>query len=280
MGRWDSEPVEKSAAGGPWPSESCWWCGARATTAEHKIKARSLRRVAALDAGGGPGNVYKKSANYEGELRSLRKGSQVRWPVNLCAACNNARSQPLDRAHDHFEDFVVANVDVMHRWRRVLWPEVFGTEWQQSAADLARYFGKQLGCLLAAYRLPVPMDLIEFLDGAPECPSVQFRLAHNWRGSFTHKLMRDEGGPDGLESFVGLLPATRFVTDGRTSGMDYGYHLSYIWVLVSWREDQTFENWCRRPEVALPRVNGSFAERRAWRRFIHAQRRQARHGGA
>lgn len=70
----------------------------------------------------------------------------------VCAPCNNTRSQPFDRAHDRFEDFVVANVDVIGRWRHLDWSEVFGADWERDAGDLARYFGEQLGCMFESYR--------------------------------------------------------------------------------------------------------------------------------
>ncbi|GAA3603834.1 hypothetical protein GCM10022199_04500 [Marihabitans asiaticum] len=225
--------------------------------------------------------MFKKSTRYEGELRSLKKGSEVRWPVNLCASCNNARSQPFDRAHDRFEDFVVANVDEMMRWCRLRWQDLFGARWEQEAADLARYFGKQLGCLLDSYDLSVPVDLIEFLDGAPECPSVKFSLARNWRAGYQHTVMRDEGSADGLSSFVGILPSMTYETDGRFTGLDYGYHLGYVWVAAAWREGAVFPLWTYQPEIDLPLINGSLRDRLAWRRMVSLHRRMiGEDGGA
>lgn len=270
----ESGELGQGWANGPHASLTCWWCGAPATTAEHKIKARSLRRAATNDDGNCDArNLYKKSPRYEGELRSLNKGSEVRWPRNLCAPCNNTRSQPFDRAHDRFEDFVVANVDVIGRWRHLDWSEVFGADWERDAGDLARYFGKQLGCMLESYRLPVPPDLIAFLDGAPECPSVQFGFVRNWRAVYAHKLMRKDRENDGLSTFLGLLDSTWYETDGRTTGLDYGYHFGYLWVLVSWREGATFPIWCQESVAPLPLINGGFRERLAWRRALSGFRR-------
>jgi hypothetical protein len=122
----------------------------------------------------------------------------------------------------------------MRRWRRLDWSAVYGDDWQVGARNLARYFGKQIGCLLATQRLPVPQDLIDFLDGADRCPSVCFMLYINWRGADAHKMMRRHGFEDGLATFVGLLDAVAFQTRGRLSGVRYGYHIGYVWVIGEW----------------------------------------------
>ena len=54
-----------------------------------------------------PSNVFKKSPDFEGTLRSIKKGAQVRWRRNLCANCNNAKSQSFDLACAVFEAFLV-----------------------------------------------------------------------------------------------------------------------------------------------------------------------------
>ncbi|WP_143445413.1 hypothetical protein [Janibacter indicus] len=263
-------------AEGPSVSEACWWCGAPATTAEHRFKASSLRRAATNDDGKVvPTNLFKSSERFRGDLRSLRKGAEVRWPPSLCAPCNNDRSQPFDRALDQFETFVLTHLEVLGRWRRLTWADVYGPAWEQDAAHLARYFGKQMGCMLAAYRLPMPDELIQFLDGSPQCPTINFTLARNWRGIQGHKLMCAAGG-DGLETFFGLLPATRYETDGATSGLDYGYFLAYIWVRLEWRDSGNFTGWWESPAAPLPLANGDLGSRWGWWRVMNSYRERPR----
>ncbi len=154
-------------------SDRCWWCGDVATTEEHRIKHSTLRRVAQSEEGKvHPGNVFKKSSDFEGALHSIKKGAQVRWRKNLCANCNNARSQPFDLAYDLFEAYLVDHMDDMMRWKSLDWPAVYGSDWEEKARDLARYFAKQVGCMLATQRLPVPQELVAFLNGAERCPST------------------------------------------------------------------------------------------------------------
>lgn len=256
----------------PWrlpPSDRCWWCGAPATSEEHRIKHSTLRRVARNDDGTvDAANVFKKSDDYEGLLRSIRKGSQVRWRKNLCSHCNNARSQPFDLAYDKFEDFLVDHADLVMRWEKLRWTDVYGPSGQDGARNLARYFGKQLGCMLASQRLPVPTELVAFLDGAESCPSIGFRTCRNWRGAYAHRRMRRHGH-EGLTTFVGLLDSEGYARDGRFSGVSYGYHIGYVWVLADWREGTVQQSWFQQPSAEFPLVNGSLRDRMHWVPFVY-----------
>lgn len=241
---------------------SCWWCGGVADSQEHRFKHSTLRRVA---GGKGPQNVFKKSDDYSDVLRSLSKGAQVRWPRNLCRNCNNARSQPFDYAYDTFEAYLVTHGSVMGGWALLDWSLIYGQEWQTGAADLARYFSKQIGCMLAAQDLPIPADLVAFLDGAERCPSVSFMLIRNWRGvSADRRMRRHTPDEDGLMSFVGLLPSTGYTTEDAFSGVDYIYHVGYIWVVAQWRAGTDRSSWYEHSAIDVPLINGSARERLKW----------------
>ncbi|MGY1712606.1 hypothetical protein ACI8AC_24160 [Geodermatophilus sp. SYSU D00758] len=244
------------------PTGNCWWCGAKADSQEHRFKHSSLRRVA---GGKDPRNVFKKSDNFEGVLRSIKSGSQVLWPKNFCQNCNNARSQPFDLAYDVFEDFLFRNGHKMGRWERLSWPDIFGGEWREGATNLARYFGKQVGCMLSGQDLPVPEDLITFLNGAERCPSVRFMLLRNWRAVIADSTMRRHSAvEDGLMTFIGLLESNAYASDGVLSGHDYGYHIGYIWVTAQWRMGTDRSSWFECPSIELPLINGSPRDRLRW----------------
>lgn len=246
-------------------SDRCWWCGARATTEEHRIKRSTLKRVATADSGHlDPRTVYKRSGDFEGLLRSINKGSQVRWPKNLCASCNNDRSQTFDYAYDAFERFILENADTMIDWKRLRWSDVYGPDWEGGAANLGRYFGKQIGCMLAAQRLPIPGDLIDFLNGAGRCPPIAFVIQMNWRAGYAHRMLRRLGTEEGVTSFVGLLPSNAYQTNDRFTGVTYGYHVGYVWFTAEWRDGSEQTSWWDYPEIDLPVVNGAFRDRLAW----------------
>lgn len=231
-------------------SESCWWCGDAATTEEHRIKASTLRRVARADNGTAePGNVFKKSSDYEGPLRTLNKGSQVRWRRNLCANCNNSRSQPFDRAYDVFETFIVSRFRTLAEQPNLDWRDVYGDDWRAGATALGRYFAKQLGCMLATYDLPVPEDLRRFVSGADRCPSVCFALAIEPR---VVALLRSGDSGGDLSNFVGLLNAPAYRSGDSLTGIDYGYHIGYLNFIVCWREGAQFASWFDNYVCELP----------------------------
>lgn len=237
-------------------SDRCWWCDDMATTEEHRIKASTLRRVAKLDDGTvTPGNVFKKSSDYEATLHSLKKGTQVRWRKNLCGNCNNSKSQPFDRAYDDFEAFLVEHIDVMSAWERLDWQTVYGSDWREKARNLARYFSKQLGCMLATYQLQVPAELVQFLNGADRCPSTWFVLYVNPVAVDFHAQMRGDGFEYGLSGFVGLLDSNAYQTEGVFSGIDYGYHIGYLWFIVQWRAGANVASWFEHQVIDLPRLS-------------------------
>lgn len=202
-----------------------------------------------------PSNVFKKSSDYEATLQSLKKGAQVRWRKNLCADCNNSKSQPFDRAYDHFESFLVEHINEIPSWERLDWAVIYGPDWREQARDLARYFGKQLGCMMATQQLRVPGELIAFLNGSARCPSVRFILYIDPRGVEMHEMMCRDGFEEGLSTFVGLGEATAYQTDGVFSGVDYGYHIGYLWFIVQWRDGADMASWFEYQEITLPRVS-------------------------
>lgn len=233
-------------------TDLCWWCGALATTEEHRIKASTLRRIGRAEDGTiNPRNVFKMSSDYKRSLQTLNKGPQVRWRRNMCASCNNSKSQAFDLAYDTFESFLVAHFDELCDWTRIDWKDVYGKEWRTGSRNLARYFAKQLGCMLATYDLPVPDDILRFLDGANRCPSVRFELAINPR---VVSFMQAESSDEDMSTFVGLLEAPAYRSGQSFSGVDYGYHIGYLNFLAHWREGGRFSSWFGHRTCQLSRL--------------------------
>jgi hypothetical protein len=260
-------PLARDPALDAWrhpPSDRCWWCGDKATTEEHRFKHSTLRRIATKDGTIDPRNLFKKADDYEGLLRSISKGSQVRWRKNLCAPCNNTRSQPFDSAYDRFEAFVMQYADDLGRWHRLDWTTVYGEEWEEGARDLARYFAKQFGCMLAGQDLDVPQDVVDFVNGADRCPSVAFMIYLNWRGIDGHRMMRRHGWDEGLTSFIGLLGSHAWANGELLTRIDYGYHIGYVWILLDWTRDSDRSSWFEHPSIELPRLNARVRDRLGW----------------
>lgn len=147
------------------------------------------------------------------------------------------------------------HIDEISGWERLNWQAVYGSDWQEQARNLARYFGKQLVCMLATQQLRVPDELIEFLNGPERCPSVRFMLWNNPRAVEVHEEMRSDGFETGLSDFVGLLEARAYQARGVFSGIDYGYHSGYSRFIAQWRADADVTSWFDYQKIDLPRVS-------------------------
>lgn len=246
------------------PDGKCWWCGDKATTREHKFKHSDLRRVATRNGKRDLSSLHKQSDFHTGPLRTLKRGDEVKWGLNLCARCNDTKSQPFDMAYDQFVAFLLANEDHLWRQDHLDWADVYGSAWGDGSTNLARYFVKQFGCMMATQHLPVPADATAFLGGAPRCPSVVLGLWRDHRPIKVHRKMKKTGVPDGMLSFVGL-PATMAYTDGlRLTGADYQCRVAYMIFNVSWREDEDLPSFHEEQVVPMPLINARLRDRVAW----------------
>jgi len=109
--RWglDLESSERLANARVTDDGLCWWCKQRpATTAEHKYKPTDLRRMADLTDGGRPDprSLYRSGATFSGELKTLARGTAVRWSKSMCKTCNGGRDRHMDAAYEVFSDYV------------------------------------------------------------------------------------------------------------------------------------------------------------------------------
>lgn len=156
------------------PGELCWWCRTRpATTGEHKYKQTDLARLMGDGSLIWWGDEGTRQIRGKSGIKRDRHGV-VKFPKSLCASCNNARSQPFDRAYDKFSEHLASD------WVRIMpgvpFNEIYGDSWRQDALDLARYYGKHFGCRMVRTGLPVPESLRAFLDGAQDMPDAHMAL--------------------------------------------------------------------------------------------------------
>ena len=248
------------------PTDRCWWCGDKATTREHKFKHSDLRLMATADDGTQDlSNVIKKSEFYEGPLRTLKRGDEVKWGLNLCAPCNNVKSQPFDNAYHQFVRFLLANGDDLYRHDRLDWSDVYGPGWAAGAANLARYFVKQFGCMMATQQLAVPQDAVDFLNGVDRCPAIRLALWRDHRVVELHRVTRRDALPEGMLSFIGL-PSTKAYTDGKDlTGADYQCRLAYRVFDVSWHAGGDTTSFHEGQVIPLPLINARLRDRVAGR---------------
>lgn len=208
----------------------CWWCGSTATTQEHKFKRTDLERIweDPFLMHGGDGIRLSK-------VHSPRRSPQVRFSPNLCASCNNARSQPFDLAYTAFADYVWANLNNLHRRRFLDASLVYGDDWRVGLRDLARYVVKHVGCRLASADVAVPQAFRDFLDGGNRAANTHMCLFKNK----ALKRVRDDGQRAGVDSdglYIGP-GAAAFSHSRRVLTMFCSsLSLSYIGVMYRWEE--------------------------------------------
>ncbi|MBS5237545.1 MAG: hypothetical protein KHY75_12855 [Enterococcus faecium] len=246
---------------------ACWWCGNKATTGEHKIKQTDLRRLAYRKGSDQQDDIYRFGESFSGILRSLKKGNTVRWGKNLCANCNNARSQPFDEAYVKFMDFYIQNFNLLYSYKILDWSWVYGRDWQQGAANLARYFAKQFGCMMATEDLPVPQDIINFANGDLRCPSAQFAIWRDHRIIKAHKTFRKSKDPvlkDAMSYFIGLPETMAGGEGGILKFSQYQCRVGYLGFDVIWEKDTDLPSFHEYERINLPKINSSIRKRVEW----------------
>lgn len=230
----------------------CWWCGAVATTAEHKYKARDLRRVQAASTEGG---VYRAAeGGYSGVLRSLRKGTAIRWSVSLCAECNNARSQPFDRSYDQFVDYLAGNWEYLMTARRLRWRDIYGHDWRPGATALAQYLVKQFGCMMRTEHLDVPSSARAFLDGGASGDIFIGVAVDDEVLAAREHVMGSEGNDDWLKTFIGLPPTEARHDGHQLTGAEYLLRLGYVILRVAWIRGERHISMHQRASFRIPHL--------------------------
>ncbi|RSD11533.1 hypothetical protein [Amycolatopsis eburnea] len=88
----------------------------------------------------------------------------MKFEKNLCANCNNARSQPFDLAYDEFMTYIREHEDRIVADQSFELSHIFGANWTSRRKLLERYIVKYICCRLAEDRVKIPTSVIEYLD--------------------------------------------------------------------------------------------------------------------
>lgn len=134
----------------------CWICGKSANSAEHMIKASDFRIVF--------GHVTHKAPVYRhshGDVNRPVRGVDVlpiKFEPSLCQECNNARTQPHDRAWEKFLAHFRALRPRPRAGETVRMRRIYPTSLRESSEALHLYFLKQLGCHAVQNNVPLPVN--------------------------------------------------------------------------------------------------------------------------
>lgn len=116
----------------------------------------------------------------DGELRNVQGPDSkiVKFSPTMCQKCNNARSQPFDRAYDQFIAHMSANEATIGLDRRFRFSDIYGADWPIERVNLVKYWVKHVCCVAAENGIQIPTALIAYLDnesaGSP--PHIRFDL--------------------------------------------------------------------------------------------------------
>ena len=227
----------------------CWWCGKENLTGEHKFKQTDLRKMFGTD----PDTelIFFSSDGHVSYVRGPNS-AVVKFDKNLCAECNNARSQRFDRAWDDMSEYIRANWPSLKAGVSIRLSDVYPHPEERGIADLTRYVVKHFGCKIAASLLPVPLDLPRYLDDPNSVESVQIAMFYSeGRAQMQHAI--DQDGLTGSGSSMltnGPLIAT--LSRSRQVPTDFVTELLLgpIGFLVKWCDWQTAERPLHRAEYA------------------------------
>jgi hypothetical protein len=150
--------------------QTCWICGDRADTREHRIKKADLVRSYGRGPYKGPSAPVHVRNGVVTPIQGPR-AAVVKYSPSLCGPCNSTKTQDYDRAYDGFLSWVLANQEEVLYRRFVDFSEVYGADFEEAQRNLFKYFVKSLGCRIVDAGYSVPDDLVALL------PEMFFRTA-------------------------------------------------------------------------------------------------------
>jgi hypothetical protein len=199
----------------------CWICGAPADSSEHMVKASDLRAVFGKVTQGEP--LYR----HAGEERNLPIGgvnaAPMKFKPSICQRCNNARTQPHDKAWEALSAAARSAEPPLERGSQLPLQAAFGAEIENGLLGVHLYFVKLLGCHAVEYGVPLPIKTfaVAILGGYPH-PNVFLSFANESTNQGKNQV------------HVGNISAAN--VDGLTVGATWYYIIGTFGVLVTYSE--------------------------------------------
>lgn len=143
----------------PCVTTHCCLCGSdKELSGEHKIKASALRS----EFGRQRLVIGRNGGGYR--LAQSARSKALHFSAPVCSECNNARTQPADRAFDHFHACVASLISRKADPAGALRDPRFVSGGTFSL-DIFRYFAKLLSCHLAELGAPFQSAISDFAIG-------------------------------------------------------------------------------------------------------------------
>lgn len=147
----------------------CWICGEIADSAEHFVKASDLR------FNWGSGSFAMTPANQAPIKIQGPNSTKVKYRPSLCQSCNNARTQPADRAWDEFNERIQSVAMRKIDGGLAYLPKLFSnSRWRSVMLEMHLYWAKALGCYLAECNERTRAHALrEAILSRSPCPNLQ-----------------------------------------------------------------------------------------------------------
>lgn len=163
-------------------ANTCWWCGSEADSAEHMIKSTDAKRmfaekldsqpVIAVPVGSAP-TLPAKFFPVQGP-----NSKHIKFGPIFCQNCNNARSQPFDKAYDAFINYWFENQTKIMNEQKIDFRRVYSRHWSNETFKMGKYLLKHVSCRIAESGYEVPSYIIEYLNtNARSFPKVHLGFA-------------------------------------------------------------------------------------------------------
>jgi hypothetical protein len=212
----------------------------------------------------------------EGEQPMTIRGAKnktkaVRFGKVLCAGCNSQRSQPFDRAYEVFSDYLVTHMDTFWRADGIDLEKVYGEEWEAGALALARYYGKNFGCLMADDGVVPPAALIRFMNGDDKLQDVAICLVKSESHYIGHKRLRKLGPNNSLWRPAGVA----WTDDGFTkfTGYQATALVGFVGARFEWHEGWgEQDSFFSHPSPVLNKLAVTLSWRLGWLRLSSRNR--------
>jgi hypothetical protein len=208
----------------------CWWCEAAADSREHRHKASDLRREFAPAEYAAKDVIISRSSGPDIAVRGP-KAKAVTFEPNLCARCNNDRSQRFDAAYGQLIAWFLANEREVEETGLVRLDEIYDDHEVGSALAVG-YFVKHIGCRIADYGFQVPQPPRDFLDGRSEPAGLAISFEMNGMLAGVHAIMRLN--PDKGTGFLGQGPLTAMISRDRQYAHEFHGWWNYHGLQVLW----------------------------------------------
>ena len=193
-----------------------------ANSQEHMIKKSDLKSVF-----GKPSKDYPVffSAGAQKNIKVFGLNSDIlKYPANLCADCNNRRTQQHDRAWQILSERLRGGYSPIKPGRIVRLNRIFPYDTSARMCAVNLYFTKQLGCRISAESIPIAIS------------------------SFSNAILKDKFHPNIFLTFgfaawaqgrklTGMSEVNGQVVDGKCVAAAFIYHVNDLAVTISYIEN-------------------------------------------